>query len=308
MSRLTMNAVDARQSLAWGSFLQGIGWNVERIDGVFLFVRMIPFLKRTIIKIQHPKGPLPLEKIEAFARKQSALFCVIEPHIDGFSTDNFIQNGYQVSRIRFAHSATILIDLEQPEKQLLHTFSENARRNIKKAKAQLTVKIVSLKVPKYIDHIREFYLLYQQLGKEKRFYVPSYDETKKKMEAFRSSSYLLYAYEQNNSKPVAVLWVGSVEKTMIYFHPGNTKRGYVLLANYLLVWEAMKLGKKIGMKVFDFETAYDSRYAHENKKWKGYTEFKNKFGGEMVLYPPSFIKFYHPVAEIVYRLGTLLSH
>lgn len=309
MNRDVISSTDARQTHEWGKFLEQIGWKYTRIYGIFVFIRRIPILNRSIIKIQHPTSPFPFQKIHTLAKKQQALFVVIEPVSRGFSESAFRKNGYRVSKLRFAHSATILLNLQLSLDELWKSFSENARRNIKKAERQVSITVQPLQNEK---QIKEFYTLYVQLGKTRKFYVPSYHEVRSKMKAFQKSSYLLWAYDSSTGsgqkrEAVAVLWVGSVNDTLVYFHPGNTKRGYELLANYLLVWEALKLGKKLKLRVFDFETAFDPRYPQENKQWKGYTEFKRKFGGEFIQYPPSFIRFYNPFMKYLYLFATVFS-
>jgi lipid II:glycine glycyltransferase (peptidoglycan interpeptide bridge formation enzyme) len=307
MNSILEKSTDARQTREWGEFLKNIGWQVDIVDGIYVFLRKFPLTNRTLIKIQHPKGPLPLKKIDILASKHRALFVILEPHSKGFNEKLLRQNGYQISKMRFAHSATRLIDLQQSEVDLLKSFSENARRNIKKSLQSVKIQTVPLNKGDSTAAIAQFYALYAQLGKAKKFYVPSFHETNGKIQAFKKSSVLLFATEKKTGNPIAVLWVGSVGKTLIYFHPGNTERGYELLANYALIWEAMKWGRKQGMMVFDFETAYDRRYPQENKQWKGYTEFKQKFGGELIEYPPSYIKFYNPLIKYLYILGTIFS-
>jgi lipid II:glycine glycyltransferase (peptidoglycan interpeptide bridge formation enzyme) len=299
------SAVDARQSREWGIFLEQIGWKVEIIDGIYIFIRTIPFLNRTIIKIQHPKGPLPFRKLETLAKRNKALCIILEPHISGFAAEKFTRYGYRISKLRFAHTATILIDLQQSCNDLWKSFSENVRRNIRKAEMRVTIRVVPLGTDDDHRYIEEFYTFYSELGKMKKFYVPSYHEVRAKITAFKETSVMFFAYEKE--QPIAVLWVGAVGNTLIYFHPGNSERGYELFANHLLVWEAIKYGKQKGLAFFDFETAYDSRYPWENKQWKGYTEFKKKFGGELISFPPGYIRFYSPMFKYFYFLATVFS-
>lgn len=318
--KLVKIATDARQSNAWGNFLQFHGWQTERIANTYIFFRAFPVIKRNFLKIQHPKGPLPIAKIEKLALQQKALFTIIEPHPVGYEEKQFITFGYRISKSRFAHSATMLIDLRPAIDKIFSSFSETTRRNIRKAERNLratSLELAKVSEKDFEQSVKLFYDLYKETGKLRKFYVPSYEETSAKIRAFQKTSLLLFAYERNSStslrmtdtstQPVAALWVGAIDKTLVYFHPGNTERGYNLLANYLLVWEAIQWGKKHKLTVFDFETAYDTRYPWENKQWLGYTAFKKRFGGELVEYPPSYIKFYHPVAKFFYTVGTFFS-
>lgn len=314
MTSLFLHATDARQSPQWCAYLEQIGWHSSKIEHVYVFYRKLPFVNRTVIKIQHPTGPLPFKKIDAFAKAQRALFCIIEPHLKGFDRASWTENGYIPSSLQFAHTATYLIDLTKSESALIASFSENTRRNIRKSEKSCRVEIIELKHSADERVFQKFYSLYRHIGMMKQFYVPSFSEVRSKLRAFKDSSALFFAYERSTERsvrdssfgePIAVLWVGSVNRTLVYFHPGNTEKGYDLLANYLLVWKAIQWGKKKKLNVFDFETAYDSRYPRENKKWQGYTEFKKKFGGELLEYPPTFIKFYSGPAKMLYQFFTM---
>src|SRR5260370_39271191 len=112
------------------------------------------------------------------------------------------------------------------------------------------------------------------------------------MNAFKDTSILLFAYEKGGSDPIGAIWMAYYDNVISYFQTGITEKGYNLLANYLLVWEGLKLAKKLKLDVFDFETVYDPRYAKDHVRWKGYTEFKKRFHGTVVEYPPSWIKLY----------------
>jgi lipid II:glycine glycyltransferase (peptidoglycan interpeptide bridge formation enzyme) len=58
----------------------------------------------------------------------------------------------------------------------------------------------------------------------------------------------------------------------------------------LLVWGAIKLGKKMNCLRLDFEGIADERFPM-TKKWEGFSRFKRGFGGNEVKYIGSFKKF-----------------
>jgi lipid II:glycine glycyltransferase (peptidoglycan interpeptide bridge formation enzyme) len=66
---------------------------------------------------------------------------------------------------------------------------------------------------------------------------------------------------------------------------GATKKGKKLFAPTLLVWEALKVSKKRKMKYFDFIGVWDERTPRKNTEWKGFTKFKEGFGGKELYYP-----------------------
>lgn len=298
--------MDIRQSSEWGTYLSSIGWTIEHAGQAQIFVRRIPLLGRSVIKIQHQKNPLPYNQIEKIAQKHRALFVLVEPESPGFEEKTLRQNGYRKSSMSLTHTATIHIDISKPEKEILASLSENARRNIKKAEQnKLEIKKVFLKQAKNDDEFQKFYRLLTNLTKLKKFYVPGYGEFYKKMVAFKESSALLFAYHDKD--PVAALWLGLLDDTAIYMNTGITEKGYKLLANYLLVWEAIKLAKKIKLKLFDFEGIFDPRFPKHRKSWKNFSEFKGRFHGTLVEHPAPFIKWHSKPFQFLYLCNQIFS-
>lgn len=304
--------MDIRQAPEWGSYLSSIGWTIEHAGQVQIFIRRIPLLRHSVIKIQHQKNPLPYRQIEKIAKKHRALFVLIEPESQGFQEQSIKQNGYRNSSMSLTHTTTIHIDLNKSKKEIFTSFSENARRNIKKAQQNnLEVKIVSLKNTKGDNEFRNFYRLLSNLTKLKKFYVPGYDEFYKKMLAFKDNSILLFAYPSTSSgqasKPIAAVWLGTLKDTAVYMNTGITETGYKLLANYLLVWEAVKLAKKLKLKLFDFEGLYDPRFPKHRKSWKNFSEFKKRFHGTLVEHPSPFIKWHSKPFQFLYLCNQIFS-
>lgn len=285
-----LNSVDVRQFPQWGEYMKSLGWEVYLIDGNLVYGKRVP-LFGFILKMQHPHGPLDIVKIDKLAKKEGASMITIEPHNLGFSEHDFIINKFMKSNMSYAPSSTILIDITQGEEKIFASFSENARRNIKKAKNSIMqVKIIEVNKEKDNSSYEDYYSLLKNLRKIKGFYAPGYSESLKKMKAFRENSILAFAYE--NEIPIAVVWYSYHKGVMVYMQTGITKRGYELLANYLLVWEGVKWAKKNGIRVFDFESIYDERYKNQNKNWKGYSEFKKRFHGEVIKFPLTYTKYY----------------
>ena len=75
------------------------------------------------------------------------------------------------------------------------------------------------------------------------------------------------------------------QKIAYYWVAGATKKGKKQFAPTLLVWEALKIAKKRGCTSFDFVGVYDERLPAYSRDWKGFTKFKEGFGGREVWYP-----------------------
>lgn len=296
MKDYLISSTDIRQSPSWAKYMESIGWNVVKIDSTYVYIKKIKYLNRSMIKIQHAKK-INFKDIEKITKKYNPLFIVMEPHVFGFKEYDYLKNGFKKSKLRFAPSSTIKIDLKKNSKEVFKSFSENARRNIKKAQGNnLEIKIIDLKKDKDFNSFDNYFSLLQELTKKKGFFAPGREESFKKMKAFKDNSVLFFAYENNN--PIAVVWFGYFDNVITYMQTGINERGYKLLANYLLVWEGILWAQKKRFKIFDFESIYDSRNPHENKKWLGFSEFKKRFHGEIVEYPSSYSKYYNFIFKL----------
>lgn len=308
MTYSVFNAPDPRQAPQWGEYLKKIGWQVEWVGKSQVFIRQLPLINASVIKIQRPIGPIPFAKIDRIAHQYQALCTVLEPHLLGFHQTAFLKYDYQPSKLRFAHTATIKIDLTQTQAQLWRSFSDNARRNINKAQGnQLRIETIFLKKEFDDQRFRLFYQLLKAMAKQKKFFITSYDDFASKMTAFKDSSILLSAYHGRSQEPLAMLWLAYFNQVVFYVHPAITPVGYKLLANYLLVWEGLKLAKKLNLKVFDFESIYDPRFPKDHPQWQGYTEFKKRWHGTIIEYPPAWIKFYNLPFKLLYLCATIFS-
>ncbi len=296
--------MDIRQSHEWGNYLSSIKWKIQKIGSIQIFIRPLPFFG-SIIKIQHPQNPIPFKKIDEVAKKNKALFVLLEPEGKNFDDQKFIKHGFLKSKTSLTHTATIYIDLEKTTGEIFSSFSENARRNIKKAqKNNLEVKIVDLKNEKNDSEFKKFYSLLSNLTHLKKFYVPGYGEFYKKMLAFKKSSVILFAYSDNI--PAAAVWLGLLGDRVVYMNTGITEKGYALLANYLLVWESILYGKKNEFPMFDFEGIYDPKFPMWRKSWQNFSEFKTRFHGKVIEYPAPQIKYYSKIYQIFDLCSSLI--
>jgi len=78
-----------------------------------------------------------------------------------------------------------------------------------------------------------------------------------------------------------------------YYFATASDEGKRLRAPYLAAWEGMRWAKKSGCRLWDWDGVADERFKDTNTKaWKGFGEFKAKFGGAEVRYIGSYTKYY----------------
>lgn len=271
--------MDIRQSKEYLTFIRSLGWQTEKISGGQAFIKKFPLLG-SLIKIQRtPK--LNFQEIDNLAQKHRAFQIIIEP----CTSPQTKPSGFRPLKSPYVPTKTLILDLKPSEEKIFNSFSKNKRRDIRLAEKN-KLQIVEGKIEDFIK-LKKNYLWQKHI-------LPlgiSHD-LKLLSQAFGPKAKVLIA---KNSSLLAGTLLLFHNKTAYYWQAAATSEGKKLLAPTLLVWEAIKLAKKTGCTVFDFEGVYDPRFP-QNRSWQGFTHFKEGFRGKEVIYPQPLIKtrFYFP--------------
>jgi lipid II:glycine glycyltransferase (peptidoglycan interpeptide bridge formation enzyme) len=268
--------IDLRQTPEYAEYLRKIGWTTERIDKVNYAIKKFP-LVGSIIKIQRP-AVFNNETIKKLSHKYRSFQIIFEP-VDLTNNQQLTTNNYKLSKSPYLPSKTIHLDLTQTEKMLLKQMRPKTRYNIKIAKRN-GVEIKPSKdanlFSKLWHKFRRSHLLFLSLSKEITCMY----------QAFNKRTNILFAY--HNDTIVACLMLVYSDELAYYMFAAASGEGKKLFAPTLLTWEAVKLAKKKGYKIFDFEGIYDERFPIPS--WKGFSRFKQGFGGVEIKYPGAFTK------------------
>lgn len=286
---------DIRQSESYAQFMEKIGWKVEKLNNTQIFIKKFPLLG-SFIKIQRINPPLSFSEIEKLAKKYRAFQIVIEPNqlLSNLAIEQFSKYGYKMGKSPFSPSKTLIVDLKKEEKEIYENFSKGKRWDIKKAEKNKVKVKESEEIEKFIKIKNE------KMGVAKFLLGPSQAKQIKSLWGTFSpkNATLLLAFRSNDlnhsNKVVAGILLLFHDKVAYYFLAGSTKKGNKLGAPSLLVWEALKLAKKKGCVLFDFEGIEDPRYK-STSSWAGFTRFKKGFGGKEVEYPGVFMKYRLPL-------------
>jgi lipid II:glycine glycyltransferase (peptidoglycan interpeptide bridge formation enzyme) len=264
--------MDVRQSAKYAAYIKSLGWRVEKIGSHYFFLKKIPLLG-FLLKVQRIALPLPLEEIEKLASKYRPFQIIIEPTIG--KTTETIPAGFKPYPSPFIPTKTLVKDLRETEDKILASFSKNKRRDIRLAEKKGFI-IKEGTVSDFVA-LKKDYLL-------RKFILPF--GTKREIDllyqAFGEKAKILVA--ESEGKVVAGTLLLFHNQVAYYWQAAATTQGKRLLAPTLLVWEAIKLSKKLGCTSFDFEGIYDERFP-QNKSWLGFTNFKEGFRGKEVIYP-----------------------
>lgn len=228
---------------------------------------------------------------------------------------------------------TLFIDLSKDENQILKEMKQKGRYNIKKAE-EYGIKIEKTKNPNSKE-FNEFWKLTKETTKRDKFSSNPkeyYFNLLKFLNSKNIETYLYSAYFENKIIASAISVFYKNKATYYYGASSNKYRN--LMAPYLLQWQMIKDAKYSNMKVYDFLGIYPSYYEENgnyivndsfnrikfkkketvenflNKhNFSGITEFKTKFGGEVINYMGScdliYNKFWYFIIKISKKIRKL---
>lgn len=283
--------MDIRQSPEYAQYIKSLGWQVDKLGKWFVFIKKFPLIG-SLVKIQRIPPPIPFVEIEKLAQEHRAFQIIIEPlrlaePRQGRGKAGPIFKDYHPLKSPFIPTKTLIKDLKPTEQEIFASFSKNKRRDIRLAQRNnLTIKEGT---PEDFLELKKQYLL-------RKFILPigTRREIKNLYDAFDPKAKILIAYPLclaespmviggKAGQPLAGVFLLFHDKVAYYWQAAATDEGKKLLAPTLLVWEAIKLAKKIGCTKFDFEGIYDERFP-QNRSWEGFTHFKEGFRGKEILY------------------------
>jgi lipid II:glycine glycyltransferase (peptidoglycan interpeptide bridge formation enzyme) len=270
---------DIRQNKGWEGHLRYHGWKTVRVkaaDGkhsMQVFILRLGWWPFSMMKVQRSNYDPDFRELAKIKRKYWVANSIIEP-IRVQNPQEYKKAGYRLTNFPYLAMSTYLNDLTKSESDLWRGLSENAKRLINKNKETVVEEMETEK----------FCLLWKKYSK---IWIMKPDEVENLIKIFKGKVRLVVSRvgEEFHSGLVVVC----SKDTANYYQTWTSEEGRRSGAHYKLVWEEMLRAKKDGMKYFDFEGVFDSRWPQ--KRWKGFTEFKRRFGGELVQFPGGFFRW-----------------
>lgn len=289
------------QSYEWGEFRKKTGVTVVRrgvIDdnkvnnGYTLTIHKIPKLPFTIGYL--PKGKIPdknlLFDIQKVVKKYKCVYVQLEPDSTQKNI-NFDNKNFQIfpSFHPLFTKYSFVLDITKSEEELLKNMHPKTRYNIKVAQKH-DVKIVEDSSEKGFE---TFLNLYEETTTRQRFYAHTPKYHKNLWEALKSSrahknslSYHLLHAKLGNQ--VLVSWVLFSFQNKLYYPYGASSREHRdKMASNLIMWEAIKLGKKLGCTSFDMWGALGEN-PDTKDPWYGFHKFKQGYGAVLTEFNGSY--------------------
>src|SRR3989344_1688008 len=271
--------MEIQQSSLYKMYIQSLGWQVVSLDGSNVFIRRFPFVG-SLAKIHRPTKLPNLTKLVPVLKQYNVRTLAVEPdrrvaQIQLRAWCKRIGRHVRLNGMPFLPTKTMYINLSPSGQAIFDKFSEAKRRAVRRSiKNNVTVK----ESTNIDDLIRVKNKSAGMFG-----FITTYG-IKKLWNIFAPKhAAILLAYSSPNETVGGVLllfW----KDTAYYWIAGATKKGKKLFAPTLLVWEALKLAKNRGAKQFDFVGVWDERIPNKFHEWKGFTKFKEGFGGAAQYY------------------------
>ncbi|MBU1200669.1 peptidoglycan bridge formation glycyltransferase FemA/FemB family protein [Patescibacteria group bacterium] len=281
---------DIRQTKEWGRYLESCGWVVDKVGDISVFIKKVPLMPFSMMKIQRFYGKLDFSDLKRVKRKYKVVYTVAEPM-------NMVVEKWKINTKPFLPTKTVIIDLSKNEKQLWSDLSKTTKQTLKKNN-YIDSRLRGNDEEEQNDKKRHSGKLSLRNASRIRFYEAWKGSSKtwlmgekrfnKLLDAFGEKASLLVS-ESEGEFLSGILLLKSKD-TANYFQTWISEKGRESGAHYHLVWKVILECKKKGLGWFDFEGILDERWPQ--KKWAGFSRFKKKFGGKVVTYPGSFTKWF----------------
>ena len=281
MDRNSLNKIASHplQTWEWGGFRRAWGNEVVQLPFGQLTLHKIPFLPYKVGAFE--KGPAPtkkmLEQLKRLGKQQNLIAIKLEPNV--LINDKIISllrsHGAVLGKRLFTPT-TFYIDLTPGEKELLKGFHPKTRYNIRVAeKNGVEVKEDNSEKAfnKYISLTRETVRRQKFYAHSEKYHRLMWEYLHKKLvsENLPPIARLLTAIYKNE---VITAWIVFVWKDFLYYPYGASTEKYKnIMANNLMLWEAIKYGKTLGLKTFDL---------WGREEGKGFTRFKEGYNPKVV--------------------------
>ena len=293
------------QSEEWGKFREKTKIKVIKTKSFQLTIHKIPHSKLTIGYL--PKGDLPneemIEELKKIGKGENCIFIQLEPKVE-----QMLNGKRKMEKLGLVPAAHPLftrfnfeLDLTKTEQDLLKNMHSKTRYNIKVAQKH-NVKVEENNSEKaFLEYLK----LTKETTKRQGFFAhtQSYHrimwETLKvqKLDTNKLTAHLLRAIYKEET---LVVWILFVYKDTLYYPYGASSDQYrEVMASNLMMWEAIKFGKKLGLKKFDMWGSLGPD-ADKNDGWYGFHRFKQGYGPRLVEYVGSYDLIIKPLLYKLY--------
>lgn len=276
------------QSKEWGEFRAKTGVKVVREGGVQVTIHPIPYSPLTVGYL--PKGPLPdwaqIKILKKIASEYKCVYIKCEPLYEQLTMSNqqlgFLQRNFVKGKSLFT-KYNFVLDVTKREQKLLSEMKQKTRYNIKVA----VRRGVSVGIDDSEEALERYLNLTEETTKRQKFYAHSRKYHRLMFETLHKAgiAHMLVARYQGE---IITTWVLFRYGDTLYYPYGASSRKYrEVMANNLVMWEAIKLAKNWKLKYLDMWGALSDKPDPQDP-WYGFHTFKAGYGARHVEYIGTF--------------------
>lgn len=256
-----------------------------------------------------PRGGLPsqelLDELKTLGKQKGLSFIQLEPNVEigHWSIGN---KELRPSFHPLITKYTFILDLLKPEEELLKNMHQKTRYNVRLAEK----KGVKVEIDNSGDSFKDYLKLTNDTTKRQKFYA--HDEKYHRLmwetlgnhnnQDFNPNKLQAHLLKATYNNKTLVTWILFTFKDTIYYPYGASSDEHrEVMASQLTMWEAIKFGKKLGLKKFDMWGAAEPNPKPSNP-WYGFHRFKEGYGATLTEFIGSYDLVINPLN---YRLLTV---
>jgi len=294
------------QSWEWGDFREKTGVKVVRLGqfegqnltaGYQITFHKIPKFDLTVGYL--PKSEMPTKKffeaLKTLGQQEKAIFIKLEPNVGAPINpkselslakkkliDFILSQGCVYGRPQFT-KYTFQIDLSENEEKLLAQMKSKTRYNTRLAKRK-GVQVSE----NNSDEAFEVYLdLTFETTKRQKFYAHTREYHRKMWQTLRPAGMAHLLTAKYKSKVLAAWILFEFNKVLYYPYGASSSEHREVMASNLMMWEAIRLGKRLDCKTFDMWGCLGPE-PDKRDPWLGFHRFKSGYGPTLVEFLGTF--------------------
>jgi lipid II:glycine glycyltransferase (peptidoglycan interpeptide bridge formation enzyme) len=288
-------AVHPLQSWEWGEFRQAMGQTVERLgifsdDGQLQEVWQVLFstIPGGFTVGYVPRGPSPNEEIfpalSDIGHRHNALFIKLEPNI--FASAEEEQPFPDLVQLLEKYNCregqplftpyTFQLDLTKSEEDIFANCKSKTRYNIRVARR----KGVEIVEDTSAQGLEDYLTLLEETTLRQKFFAHDQNYYRTMFEKFQETGNIRILKAMYEGKPITAWILFFFQDTAYYPYGASSRQHQEVMANNLMMWEALMLAKREGKVLFDMWGALGPN-PDEKHKWFGFHRFKEGYGAEL---------------------------
>ncbi len=279
------------QTKEWAEFRKEWGNEIINTKYGILTAHKIPLTSYKIGIFE--KGPTPtssmLKELKIIGNENKLIFIKLEPdQLTNNQLTNLLVKAGAVQGRRLFTPTTFWIDLQPNEEDLMKSFSSKTRYNIRLAQKHGVI----IKIDNSDKAFEKYLQLTSETNKRQGFYshTPKYHRLMWKHLKEKIAHLMTATYNGE----IITTWILFAHDGFLYYPYGaSTDKHKEVMANNLMMWEAIKFGKSKGLKTFDLWGREEGR---------GFTKFKEGYNPKVIEFIGSWDLIINKPLYYLYRV------